>query len=542
MSESSESLPWWKRGVIYQIYTRSFADSNGDGIGDLGGILAHLDYLNDGTPASLGVDAIWLSPIFASPAFDFGYDVSDYCAIDPIFGRLADLDELIAQAHQRGIRVILDLALNHTSHLHPWFLESRASRSSSKRDWYLWQDPRPQGGPPNRWQSVFGGRAWQWDPATRQYYYHMFLPQQPDLNWRNPQVREEIDRIMRFWLERGVDGFRLDVVNAYFKDLELRDNPFRWGLRAYDRQAHVYDADRPELLPAYTAFRRLVDRYGDRMVVGEPLMGNPQVLQQYCRPDRLHLAFDFDLISCRWNPRAFQRTILACEQAFGPEGWPCYALGNHDVSRLVSRYPGPHAPERAKVAAALLLTLHGTPSLYQGEEIGMRDSPVPRRRILDPAGKRYWPLYRGRDPVRTPLPWNDGVGAGFSNGRPWLPINPDFRSVNVARESEDPGSVLSFYRRLIWLRRGSRALNSGSFQTLLRNPDSGLAYLRQSQEEIMLVALNFRGHPAQIVLDEDPSTHEWEWRLGTHPGSHGPLVGRRLNLQPYEVCIFQATR
>ena len=337
MGETSQVLPWWKRGVIYQIYPRSFADSNGDGLGDLGGILAHLDYLNDGTPASLGIDAIWLSPVFASPAFDFGYDVSDYHAVDPIFGNLADLDELILQAHRRGMRVLLDLALNHTSHLHPWFLESRASRANAKRDWYLWQDAGPRGHPPNHWQSVFGGRAWQWDRATGQYYYHMFLPQQPDLNWRNPRVREEIDRVLRFWLERGVDGFRLDVVNAYFKDLELRENPFRWGARAYDRQVHLYDVDRPELLPAFTAIRQLVDSYGDRMVVGEPLMGSPEVLQRYCRPDRLHLTFDFDLISCRWDPGAFQKAILASEQAFGPDGWPCYALGNHDVSRLASR-------------------------------------------------------------------------------------------------------------------------------------------------------------------------------------------------------------
>ncbi len=542
MVEAPESLPWWKRGVIYQIYPRSFADSNGDGIGDLGGILAHLDYLNDGTPASLGTDAIWLSPIFASPAYDFGYDVSNYNEVDPLFGRLADLDELIRQAHERGMRIILDLALNHTSHLHPWFDELRASRTSPKRDWYLWQDARPRGGPPNHWQSVFGGRAWQWDPATTQFYYHMFLPQQPDLNWRNPQVREEIEKVMRFWLERGVDGFRLDVVNAYFKDAQLRDNPFRWGLRAYDRQVHAYDADQPELLSVYAEMRKLVDEYGDRMVVGELLRGSPKKIWRYCGAGRLHLAFSFDLISCGWNPLAFQRAILACEQALGPEGWPCYALGNHDVSRLVSRYPGRHALERAKVAAALLLTLRGTPCLYQGEELGMKDGLVPRGKIRDPAGKRYWPLYPGRDPTRTPLPWSDGPGAGFTNGDPWLPINPDFRSVNVARELEDPHSVLSFYRRLIWLRRSSKALNSGSFRSLLKNPKGGLAYLRESEEETVLVAMNFYQRPTQLVLDEDLPTSQWEWRLGTHPGRSGLQVGNTLSLLPYEVCILQGAR
>ena len=389
MSEAALSNPWWKQAVIYQVYPRSFADSNGDGLGDLKGILAHLDYLNDGTPDSLGVDAIWLSPVFASPAYDLGYDVSDYCEVDPVFGNLADLDLLIREAHRRDLRVILDLPVNHTSHLHPWFQESRASRRSPKRDWYLWRDPRPGGGPPNGWQSVFGGRAWTWDGATRQFYYHMFLPEQPDLNWRNPRVRQEIDEVMHFWLGRGIDGFRLDVANAYFKDDQLRDNPPRCGLRAYDRQRHIYDADRPELLSVYAEMRQRMDAYSDRLLVGEPLLGDLDKVQRYCGEGLLHLVFDFDLIPCRWNPLAFQQAVVACEQALGPRGWPCYALNNHDVPRLVSRYPGRHARQKAKIAAALLLSLRGTPFLYQGEEIGMRDGRVPRGQMLDPAGKRH---------------------------------------------------------------------------------------------------------------------------------------------------------
>ena len=389
-------LPWWKEAVIYQVYPRSFCDSNADGIGDLPGIIRQLDHLNDGTPGSLGVDALWLSPIYPTPSFDFGYDVADYCAVDPMFGTLADFDRLVAEAHRRGMRVLMDMAVNHTSHQHPWFLSSRSSRTDPKRDWYLWSDPGPRGGRPNNWQAVFGGRPGTWDPRTGQYYYHMFLREQPDLNWRNPQVKAAVLEAFRFWLERGVDGFRLDVANAYFKDAHLRDNPPRLGVRGYDRQAHRRDLDQPELVPLYREMRSLLDEYGERPAVGEMMESTPEKSARYSGPGRLHLAFDFQFTEQPWNPAAFQRAILALEQALAEDSWPCYVLSNHDVSRHASRYGGRSPQARAKVAAALLLTLRGTPFLYQGEEIGMRDGRLARHEILDPPGRRYWPLYWGR--------------------------------------------------------------------------------------------------------------------------------------------------
>lgn len=537
-ADNTESPNWWREGVFYQIYPRSFADSNGDGNGDLPGILAHLDYLNDGTPNSLGIDAIWLSPIYPSPLADLGYDVSDYCDIHPMFGTLADFDRLLQAAHQRGIRLLMDLVFNHTSDQHPWFLESRSSRESPKRDWYLWKDPAPNGGPPNNWQSVFGGRAWEWDEATQQYYYHMFLKQQPDLNWRNPAVREALYDVMRFWLERGVDGFRLDVVNAYFKDALFRDNPPRLGLRGYDRQRHIYDKDQPELLEVYAQMRQLLDSYGERMCVGEILDGNPELNARYCGDGKLHLVFDFNFTRQPWHPAAFQRAVLRNEASLPPGGWPCYTLSNHDISRHLSRYGGRYPKERAKVAAAMLLTLRGTPFLYQGEEIGMRDGKIPYSQIQDPPGKRYYPFYKGRDPVRTPIPWDDTTGGGFTNGQPWLPLNPDYPQVNVATQRQDPNSVFSFYRKLIWLRKGSSALRRGSFEPLLQRPRDGLAYLRCSEEQTVLVALNFFALPATLPWDNPLPGKQWRTLLGTHRDPESEvLLEKAISLAPHEVWI-----
>ncbi len=348
---TSDTLPrWWRDGVIYQIYPRSFQDSNGDGVGDLNGITARLDYL-----AALGVDALWLSPIYPSPMFDFGYDVSDYEAIDPVFGTLDDFDRLVTQAHARGLRLILDLVFNHTSHLHPWFLESRSSRDNPKRDWYLWHDPAPDGGPPNNWESVFGGRGWQLDTLTGQYYYHQFLKEQPDLNWRNPAVRARLHQVMRFWLDRGVDGFRLDVAHAFFKDDQFRDNPPAVGLRGWDRQRHVFDQDRPETLTALAELRRLLDSYPERMAVGE--VDTFSMATRYSGPDALHLAFNFEFLRQPWLPRPMQQAVQRYEAALPARAWPCYVLGNHDVDRFPTRFGGgPYADARTKVAAALLLT------------------------------------------------------------------------------------------------------------------------------------------------------------------------------------------
>ena len=501
--------PWWQTGVIYQIYPRSFADSDGDGTGDLRGVAAHLDHLNDGTPRSLGVDAIWLSPFFPSPGFDFGYDVSDYCAIDPLFGTMEDFDRLVMEAHRRGIRIVLDLVLNHTSHLHPWFAEGRSSRENTKRDWYLWQDAGRLGGAPNNWESVFGGKAWKWDPRTRQYYYHMFLEQQPDLNWRNPKVRQAVGDVFRFWLDRGVDGFRLDVVNAYFKDSMLRNNPPALGIRGYERQKHIYDKDQPELLGVYREIRSILDSYGERMAVGE-VMGSMAEAVRYCQDGLLPMAFNFDFTNQRWSPRGFLRSVKEYERALTDGGWPCYVLSNHDVVRHATRYGG-RAPEaRAKVAAALLLTLRGTPFLYQGEEIGMREGKIRREEIQDPPGKRYWPFYKGRDGCRTPIPWNASAGAGFTTGEPWLPINPDYREVNVEAQRDDPDSMLSFYRNLIWLRKKNPALQSGDFRSVIVHPNRAMAYLRTAKSKTVLVALNFFDSPQKVALQE---TMPGSWRL-----------------------------
>jgi alpha-glucosidase len=534
-------VPWWQTGVVYQIYPRSFADSDGDGTGDLRGVISRLDYLNDGTPRSLGVDAIWLSPFFASPGLDFGYDVSDYCAVDPLFGTMADFDRLTAEAHRRGMRIILDLVFNHTSNLHPWFVQSRSSAANPKRDWYIWRDPRGKGGVPNNWQSVFGGKAWQWDPSTRQYYYHKFLAEQPDLNWRNPSVRREVMNVFRFWLDRGVDGFRLDVVDGYYKDALLRDNPPAIGIRGYERQKHTYDQDRPELLDAYREIRALIDSYGGRMAVGE-VMGDAEQAARFCGPGLLHLTFNFDFTHQRWSPAAFQNAVLRYERLLPEGGWPSLVLSNHDISRQASRYGGRNPTAHAKVAAAMLLTLRGTPFLYQGEEIGMRDGRIPRSEIQDPPGKKYWPLYAGRDPCRTPIPWTAEPGAGFTTGKPWLPLNPDYRKVNVQAQLDDPDSVLSFYRKLIWLRKKSPALHSGGFQSPLPHPDRALVFLREAGNQTMLVGLNFFDQPTKVPLEESLARGPWKKVLSScdaHFDGDAGAGNTVLALQSNEAAIWK---
>ena len=535
------TIPWWQDGVIYQIYPRSFADADGDGVGDLRGIIAHLDHLNDGTPNSLGVDAIWLSPVYPSPGYDFGYDVADYCNIDPLFGTLTDFDRLVAEAHRRGIRILMDMVVNHTSHEHPWFIESRALRENPKRDWYIWRDPAPGGGLPNKWQSVFGGRAWEWDEGTGQHYYHMFLKEQPDLNWRNPDARRAVMQAFRFWLERGVDGFRLDVVNAYFKDAGLRDNPPKLGLRGYDRQAHVYDMDQPELIDVYRELNALLAEYGDRMAVGEIMEATHEKVARFSGPGRLPLAFNFEFTRQPWRAPAFRRAVARCEASLAEGSWPCYVLSNHDVPRHASRYGGRFAPQRAKVAAAMLLTLRGTPFLYYGEEIGMRNGRIRHHEIQDPPGKRYWPLYGGRDPERTPMPWSAEPGAGFTRGRPWLPLNEDYREVNVAAQRDDPHSVFSFYRQLIWLRRSSAALRHGSYRALAQAPRRAQVYLREAPGQMMLVALNFSPRAVEVRLEEALPRAAWRLRLSTNAAAHECLHDGVVLLGPHEACILEAT-
>ena len=544
---------WWRRGVVYQVYPRSFADSTGDGVGDLAGIIAHLDHLNDGSPGSLGVDAIWLSPIYPSPGLDLGYDVADHAAIDPLFGTHDDFDRLVDEAHARGIRVILDLVMNHTSNLHPWFIESRSGRDNPKSDWYIWRDARPgtgwpgRRGRPNNWVSYFGGPAWTWDPKRGQFYLHTFLPEQPDLNWRNPEVRAAMLNMVRGWLERGVDGFRLDVFNAFFKHVELPSNPRRvLGRRAYDRQRHAYDKDQPELQEFLAEFRAIVDEGRGRMTVGELFAADPRKAGVYAA--ERHLVFDFHLIEQPWRGDAFAAATAEREAIFGEGGWPTIVLSNHDQSRHVSRFaddaPARVADAIAKAAAVLELTLRGTPFLYYGEEIGLPDVPIPRAEIVDPPARRGGPIARAiapwwnRDQARAPMPWSDAPNGGFSSHRPWLRMAPDAATRNVARQSADPTSVLSLYRRLVWLRRAHPALQVGTYRRLASSGDA-FAYIRATEAETVAVAVNFGRGPARVVLESQTGGMGWRRLLGTHDAADDAVPGgSRLELRPYEAVVL----
>ncbi len=518
---------WWRDGVIYQIYPRSFADSNDDGLGDLNGICSRLDYLSE-----LGVDAIWLSPIYPSPDADFGYDVSDYTAIDPRFGTMGDFDHLIAEAHRRDIRVILDLVLNHTSDQHPWFLESRSSRDNPKRDWYLWRDR------PNNWRSVFGGPGWEPDERTGQYYFHMFAKQQPDVNWRNPEVRQAMLDVFRFWLERGVDGFRLDVFNAYFKHADLPDNPFKLGIMPYDHQSHLYDIDQPEMFPLLSEIRALLDTYPERYAVGETFLASAKTAARYCASNLLHATFDFRFLESRWKPRHFLHAIQEWDHNLSNGNWPNYVLNNHDVKRSASRYGRGESDERIKVAAALLLTQRGTPFLYYGEEIGMRDIKLSRKEILDPVGKYYWPFYTGRDGCRAPMQWDNRPNAGFSRSAPWLRVHPDYTFRSVEAQRADPDSLYHFYRRLIALRKQFPALVSGMTQPLTFEPRAILAYLRQTREQTVLVVLNFSRRKMRFVLGGGLARGDWELLLSSQRDEMPAIEDSLLPLLPNEAMIL----
>ena len=538
---------WWRHGVIYQIYPRSFADANGDGVGDLLGVVAHLDYLNDGTPASLGVDAIWLSPFYPSPMADFGYDVADYTDVDPLFGSLADFDRLVAEAHARGIRVVVDLVPNHTSDRHPWFLESRSSRDNPKRDWYVWADSRPDGSPPNNWLSAFprAGRAWTFDERTGQWYLHSFMPQQPDLNWWNPEVRAAMDAVMRFWLDRGVDGFRIDVAHKMARDPELRDNPLvDLGPEADDLSGQAralrlaklksvkrHDEDWPEVHEILRGFRRALDGYDDRMAVGEVYLLDLQQLARYygSGQDELHLAHNFVFLTQPWKAEALRGVVDEFTGLLPADGWPAWMLGDHDVSRIASRYDeGGNGQARARVAALLLLTLRGTPFVYAGDELGMTDGEIPPDRVID---------VDGRDPERTPMQWDGSPGAGFSSGEPWLPVAAGADRRNAAAERDDPASMLSLYRRLIWYRKGSAALRGGAYITVPDTPDGVYAYLRTAGDERLLVALNLTGAP--VAWPAAPSV-SGRLELSTDPGRPGGEVTLRpLQLGPDEGVIVR---
>jgi alpha-glucosidase len=490
---------WWQHGIVYQIYPRSFQDSNGDGIGDLQGIRQRLDYLS-----WLGVDAVWISPIYPSPMADSGYDIADYCGIDPRFGTLADFDNLLVEAHARGLRVILDFVPNHSSDRHPWFLESRASRSSPKRDWYIWRDPAPDGGPPNNWLANFGGSGWEFDAATGQYYYHAFLKEQPDLNWRNPAVRHAMYDALRFWLDRGVDGFRVDVLWLLVKDDQFRDNPPNPAWQPHQagigRLLQRYSADRPETHEVVAEMRAVLDAYPERVLIGEVYLPIERLVAYYGRDMKgAHLPFNFHLVFAAWNVREIARIVEEYEGALPEGGWPNWVLGNHDQKRVATRI----GAAEARVAAMLLLTLRGTPTLYYGDELGLEDVAIPPDRVQDPWEKNEPGLGLGRDPARTPMPWDGSDIAGFTTGTPWLPLNPDHAERNVAVQAADSRSILTLYRRLIALRREHAALQTGRCMVARTEGDVFAFERHHGRGARFLVALNFGHAPQRLTLPAD---------------------------------------
>jgi alpha-glucosidase len=522
---------WWKRGIVYQIYPLSFQDSDGDGRGDLPGIESRLDYLQ-----WLGVDAIWISPIYPSPMKDCGYDISDYCDVAPEFGTLADFDRLVAEAHARDIRIILDFVPNHTSDRHPWFVDSRSSRGNPKRNWYIWRDPAARGAPPNNWVSNFGGSAWTLDERTSQFYYHAFLREQPDLNWRNPAVRAAMHDVLRFWLDRGVDGFRVDVLWHLMKDQQFRDNPpnpdYRPGDPEIRRHLQLYSADQPEIFEVIAELRSVVDAYAGSVLIGEIYLPLERLVAYYgVGGSGVHLPFNFQLIMAPWNAREIARIVTEYERLVPPGEWPNWVLGNHDQKRIAARV----GAAQARVAAMLLLTLRGTPTLYYGDEIGMEDVPIPAELARDTWTEREPGVGVGRDPQRTPMQWSGSRHAGFTSGTPWLPLSSSYGTANVEALTSDPRSILSLYRKLIALRRSRQALVTGT-KRMVAAPADTIAYERGGVDETLLVALNLGHEPREL------EGMRGTLLLSTHLDREGERVDGTLRLRADEGAIVALTR
>jgi len=478
-------IPWWQTAVIYQIYPRSFQDSNADGVGDLAGITSRLGYVSE-----LGADAIWISPIFKSPMKDFGYDIADYRAIDPLFGSMADFDQLLRSAHSLGLKVLLDFVPNHSSDQHAWFLASRSSQTDPKRNWYIWRDPAPGGGPPNNWLSEFGGSAWEFDEKTGQYYYHAFLSSQPDLNWRNPEVVDAMFDVLRFWLSKGVDGFRVDVIWHLIKDAAFRDNPpnpdWRPGRPPHQKVVPLYTTDLPEVHEVIAGMRRVVDEFDDRLLIGEIYLPIEKLVTYYGRNlDGAHLPFNFALLNTPWNAKKIAQLVAEYEGALPRGGWPNWVLGNHDQPRIAGRI----GPPQAAVAAMLLLTLRGTPTLYYGDELGMPQAIIPPDRIQDPFEKNVPGIGVGRDGSRTPMQWDATENAGFSTADPWLPLAEGWKSINVETLEQDATSILNLNKRLMRARRNSEALSRGRYRAYLTDKDF-LVYFREFEDDRALIVLN----------------------------------------------------
>jgi alpha-glucosidase len=535
--------PWWKHAVFYEIYPRSFADSNHDGIGDLNGITSKLDYLKN-----LGVDAIWITPFFPSPQVDFGYDVSDYENIDPMYGTLADFERLAKEAKVRGIRIILDFVVNHTSDQHPWFIDSRSSRNAAKRDWYIWRDGKATGSPPSNWNSTFGGSAWTLDPNTSQYYYHFFYSQQPDLNWRNPAVRDAMFDITRWWYQRGVAGFRLDAVNALFEDPMLQDNPVLPGLNKFGdpNEENRYNSDLAEVHGVLRGLRAVADEY-DAVLIGETWTRDIGGLKQYYGDHSNELQMPMDLMFTTINklsPPEFRRQIASVEAA---GGWPVYVISNHDIVRSYVRYgDGVHNDAIAKLMAALYLTLRGSPIMYFGEEIGMENNdPVRKEDVKDPIGRTGWPQEKGRDGERTPMQWDTTANAGFSSSVPWLPIPPSYRTYNVASERKDPSSILNIYRHLLRLRRENPALREGEYVALNEDDPNVLSYLRKYKNEAVLVVLNMSDSTQVVKFDLAPMgfiSKSARTLLSTQHGQAKARSVSQIRLEPFSVYIGELSK
>ena len=543
-TDGAASFPWWKRGVIYQIYPRSFQDSNGDGTGDLRGIIERLEYLS-----WLGVDAIWLSPFYPSPMADFGYDVSDYCDVDPLFGTLADFDALLEEAHERGLRVIVDFVPNHTSDQHPWFLESKSSRDNPKRDWYLWKDPKPDGAPPNNWLATFGGPAWTLNETTGQYYHHGFLPQQPDLNWRNDEVRDAMLDVLRFWLDRGVDGFRFDVAHHIMKDPDFTDNPpnedpgaLHKPMGDFATQLHVMDRMHPDIHDMYRQIRLLLNSYDTdeqpRFMIGETHIFDPvqwaTLFGEHL--DEMHMPANFGLLRASWNAPSVRAHIDAIEAATPENAWPNYVLSNHDDPRTATRV----GPRQAKVALMLLLTVRGTPTLYYGEELGMENVEIPEDLQQDPFGLRVPGLGLGRDPQRTPMQWDPSPNAGFcpEGVQPWLPLAPDHQLRNVAFERDDPKSILNLAQELLELRKSHPALAVGSYAAIEGLPEECYVYTRSTGKQTLLVALNLTNDEHQFML---PYTGTGQVITSTGKDRTGKISLTFMVLQPNEGILIDIT-
>ncbi|EQB00957.1 alpha-amylase family glycosyl hydrolase [Sphingobium sp. HDIP04] len=488
---------WWREAALYQIYPRSFQDSDGDGVGDLEGVRRRLDHI-----AELGVEAIWLSPIFRSPMADFGYDVSDYREIDPLFGDMAAFDRLLEEVHARGLKLLLDFVPNHSSGQHPWFQESRSNRDNPKRDWYIWRDPAPNGGPPNNWISNFGGSAWTWDDASGQYYYHAFLADQPDLNWRNPEVRAAMHDILRFWLDKGVDGFRVDVIWHLIKDEQFRDNPrnpaYAPDRPDIDRFLQVHSADQPEVHDVIAELRGVIDSYPGRLLIGEIYLPIDRLMAYYGHDNKgVHLPFNFQLINCPWHAEAIGALIDEYESALPEGGWPNWVLSNHDQPRIAARV----GEAQARIAAMLLLTLRGTPTLYYGDEIGIADIDMSQETVLDPAAINEPGISFNRDRSRSPMQWSRDDFAGFSPSKPWLPLATDWKERNAAVQRDEEASMLNLYRALLRLRRAEPDLLTGSYRRVALDADL-LAYQRGENIGVIL----------NLSADSAPLTLPAQWR------------------------------